>query len=236
VKSYKSSLKVPKYMRFNLEPGKRTLLHQSHAVELGFAYTDYKIQGATVDKLILMLQKRPCVPHLTIGSVHVGLTRVKKGDDIRIWPMDITPESVQHLTKLRRSIGLKIWKSNYNNGRWDECGLRHISEQEYRKKILELNKIDLDTQNVKKLRKLAMHLNIQHRSIPQTALIDRLKILQSSNKKTQKTNKKRVRKSKTQSTDSRKSVNKRIKTTSTKNKRKTTQKSRRKSKKRTKRN
>ena len=94
-------------MRFNLEPGKRTLLHQSHAVDLGFSYTDYKIQGATVDKLILMLQKRPCVPHLTIGSVHVGLTRDKKGDDLRIWPMDITPESVNLTVVANHSIGMR---------------------------------------------------------------------------------------------------------------------------------
>ena len=91
--------------------------------ELGFAYTDYKIQGATVEKFVLLLMKRPTVPHLPIGSVYVGITRVKRNADLRLWPMDITDDNIKHLTKLRRNVGLRIWKNNYVNGHWNMAGL-----------------------------------------------------------------------------------------------------------------
>ena len=123
--------------------------------------------------------KRPSVPHLTIGSVYVGLTRVRSGDDIRIWPMKITPENVAHLTKLRRSVGLKIWKTNYINGEWNECGLQHFTQKEYKDKLTALQSIDLETKNVAELRNIAKGLNIQHRNLPQAALIETLQSLRS---------------------------------------------------------
>ena len=68
--------------------------------------------------------KRPSVPHLTICSVYVGLTRVKRGDDIRIWQMEITDDRMKHLTKLKRSVGLRLWGEKYINGRWYMTSLR----------------------------------------------------------------------------------------------------------------
>lgn len=172
VLSYKARLKVPKYLQYILEPGKRALLHQSHAVELGFAYTDFKIQGATVEKLILLLMKRPSVPHLTIGSVYVGLTRVKRGEDIRIWPMSLTEDNIRHLTKLKRTVGIQMWKTNYANGIWNKSGLEGQIIKKYKTALNELKTEDLESKNVFQLRLLARGLNLQHRNIPKEALIN----------------------------------------------------------------
>lgn len=181
VLSYKARINVPKYLRYNLEPGKRALLHQSHAVELGFAYTDFKIQGATVEKLILLLMKRPSVPHLTIGSVYVGFTRVKRNEDLRIWPMKIVDDNIIHLTKLKRSVGLRMWKNNYINGRWNMAGFKNYNTKKYKIAIETLQSINLASTNIAELRKLAKELNIQHRNIPINPLLKILQRLQTQN-------------------------------------------------------
>lgn len=187
VLSYKARLKVPKYMRYNIEPGRRALLHQSHAVELGFAYPDFKFQGATVDKIILLLTKRPSVPHLSISSVYVGITRVKRGEDIRIWPMPITNESTRHLTKLRRSVGLHLWMKNYFNGIWNKSGLQSHQKQKMKAAIhyLVKTKADLLTKPMPKLRCIAKTLCMQHRNMPKDILLKKLRTLQSENIKSQ---------------------------------------------------
>ncbi len=156
-----------------LNGGVRALLHQSHAVELGFSYTDYKIQGATVEKIILMLLKRPSVPHLTISSVYVGITRVKRGEDIRIWPMPMTYESTLHLTKLRRNIGLHLWMKNYIKGVWNKSGLQGFNKRRLATAVENVisMKADLNKKNVSQLRVIAKSLDMQHRTIPKVALL-----------------------------------------------------------------
>jgi hypothetical protein len=142
--------------------------------------------------------KRPSVPHLTTGSVYVGLTRVRRGADIRIWPMPITHESVQHLTKLRRNIGLTIWKGNYINGQWQKAGLRDFNKKKYQAALNDLKALgkDLLTKKMPALRAISKRLYLQHRNTPHNALLKTLQNLQTPQPQNKANRKRKQRSSK----------------------------------------
>jgi len=60
---------------------------RKHPVDLLFAVTYHKLQGVTLDKLILSISKHPNhLLRLALSSLYVGISRVKKLDDIRVLP------------------------------------------------------------------------------------------------------------------------------------------------------
>ena len=48
----------------------------THEVDLGFAFTDYKLQGLTLDKLIIMLNQQEARHDL--ATVYVGISRLRR--------------------------------------------------------------------------------------------------------------------------------------------------------------
>ena len=42
----------------------RVITVESHPIAIAFALTDFKVQGKTLDKLILSIDAKPCAPHL----------------------------------------------------------------------------------------------------------------------------------------------------------------------------
>ena len=94
---------------------KRTTL-KLHSVSPLFAVTFHKLQGQTLPKVVLMLNKKKSktMPDVTLTGLHVGLTRVQAASDMRIWPVHDTQSDTNYLLSLRYPSYLVLWNSAYN--------------------------------------------------------------------------------------------------------------------------
>ncbi len=99
-----------------------TTLHMKcHHVELAFALTDYKVQGKTLDYIILSIGARGYPPFLSLTSLTVLVSRVRLANHIYVIGMDPAhPETTEHLRKLKHSPVLNIWEASYDaSGHWN---------------------------------------------------------------------------------------------------------------------
>ena len=98
---------------------------ETHDVDLGFAFTDYRVQGLTLKALIIMLNKQSACHD--IPTIYVGFSRLTKLANLMIWPINCNdPTAIEHLTKLTRHVAIKLWKQGYDgNGKWDKRRLQH---------------------------------------------------------------------------------------------------------------
>lgn len=87
-----------------------------HAVTLAFAVTDYKLQGKSLDRLILSLAPRKFHPPFYMHSLYVLLSRVRTRSGLRILSK---PADWDHLKKLRHEPELEIWERSYTGGRFN---------------------------------------------------------------------------------------------------------------------
>ena len=87
--------------------------HEGHQLELGFAFTFHKVQGATLAQLILDLNFKPS-NLATFSAVYVGLTRVKSFDDIRLLPV-LSVKMREKLAELRFDPHLRDWLEDLEN-------------------------------------------------------------------------------------------------------------------------
>lgn len=82
-----------------------------HAVELGFSITFHKVQGKTLVRAILDLNKRPGMPYMTYNMLSIALTRVREGKHIAILPpLAGVPGTLDHLLHLRPDPCLQAWR------------------------------------------------------------------------------------------------------------------------------
>jgi hypothetical protein len=96
--------------------------------ELAFVITFHKCQGRTISKVILDLNRQPGQGNVQYSSLYVGLSRVRSGSDIRLFPaldqraagvMNQHPDALHHLTHLRPNADLGIWWSGFDElGHW----------------------------------------------------------------------------------------------------------------------
>ena len=78
-------------------------------VELAFAITYHKLQGQTLQKVILDINMRPnSLKRLDFYSFYVGMTRVEYANNIRILPCQ-DDKKFSHLKSLKTSVNLKKW-------------------------------------------------------------------------------------------------------------------------------
>jgi hypothetical protein len=92
-----------------------------HGVELGFAITFHKVQGKTLARVILDLNKRPFTPSVSFSALYVAITRVRRNADMRV----LKPQpggNLDHLMKLAPSINLRAWLCGFRTptGIWDQ--------------------------------------------------------------------------------------------------------------------
>lgn len=122
--------------RFKL-PGNVTV--HSHAVELGFSETYEKVQGKTLDKIILDLNEPPTRP-LQLPALYTGITRVRKGSDLKILP--VSPgHTLQHLIKLKLDQKLTCWLHGFDplTARWSRDKAKLYSGTQSAKKTKKNN-------------------------------------------------------------------------------------------------
>jgi hypothetical protein len=87
----------------------QTVFYKSHPFELAFSVTFHKVQGQTVQSIILDLNQRPsALGSIDFHAIYVGLTRVKYRNDIRILPCHDS-NKFKHLLKLKPKANLKEW-------------------------------------------------------------------------------------------------------------------------------
>ena len=96
----------------------RFINFRMHPVDLLFAVTYHKLQGVTLDMLILAINKHPNPRlRLVLSSLYVGISRVHKLDEIRVLPF--TLDDVDYLVTLKLDKLLVDWLNNYtNDGYW----------------------------------------------------------------------------------------------------------------------
>ena len=92
--------------------------------ELGFAITFHKVQGQTLDKVILCLEKPlQGQGQLSTASLYVGLTRVRRNADMRIFPLR-AGASLDHLLQLKKDRALTAWRQRYDAlGKWHDVAV-----------------------------------------------------------------------------------------------------------------
>jgi len=105
--AYKSGLKN------RIKYGKNQYVnYKSHMMDLAFAITYHKVQGQTMSKIILDLNKRPStLKQLDFHAFYVGMTRVELPQNIRILPCQ-DDDNFKHLLKLKPQKKLKSWLDN----------------------------------------------------------------------------------------------------------------------------
>ena len=88
--------------------------YRLHAIDLLFAVTYHKLQGVTLNKLILSINKHPNHRlRLIMSSLYVGVTRVHKLDELRVLPYNT--EDVEYLMGLKWDTLLHDWLNNYTS-------------------------------------------------------------------------------------------------------------------------
>ena len=85
-----------------------------HPVELGFCVTFHKMQGQTVDRIILTLHPRNSCQLLSMSfeSLYVAMSRVRRLEDMRI--MHCCTAGLKHLRQLKRPACFDAWLAAYN--------------------------------------------------------------------------------------------------------------------------
>ena len=129
-------------------PGMSELLVEGHIVELGFAITDFKSQGKTMQKIILSLASRPTtMARLDISSVYVLASRVTTRAGLRT--LTACPEAFRHLQKLRFQSELVIWDESYDEQGDFKVNLAEQAAKALGKKLAEREKVQ-KAENIKK--------------------------------------------------------------------------------------
>ena len=99
--------------------GARKVEATTHNVDVGFGVTFHKTQGKTMSKVIVDLNERRFKPPVTLSGAYVALTRVTKGDDMRIMPLH-PGKNLDYLKKLKRDTELAAWLQGFNDaGVWE---------------------------------------------------------------------------------------------------------------------
>ena len=120
----------------------RSMTFRKHPVDLLFAVTYHKLQGVTLNKLVLTINKHPNrLLRLVLSSLYVGISRVHNLSEVRVLPYN--DEDVDYLVNLRLDDLLSAWISNYtNNGRWKYEGFKTFERQMLEKTQLDLGLVD----------------------------------------------------------------------------------------------
>ena len=116
----------------------RFINFRMHPIDLLFAVTYHKLQGVTLDKLILSISKHPNVKlRLVMSSLYVGISRVHKMDEVRVLPYNSS--DIEYLCTLQHDPLLADWIRNYTKaGAW-----RYDGFEEFEKDMLQQTKMDL---------------------------------------------------------------------------------------------
>ena len=105
--------------------GEKTIPYLCHSVELAFAMTIHRSQGATLPKVLMCLDGGGSKggARITYEMAHVGFTRVRRADDLRIMPPipGSRDPAFKNISKLTQSRFFSEW---FKEGMFDKDGFR----------------------------------------------------------------------------------------------------------------
>lgn len=97
---------------------------KSHGVELGFSCIVHKMQGLTCGRVIIDVNKRPFQPQICYHGPYVAFSRVKRGEHIRLLPLQPTACNMNHLEQLKPTPALMTWAQGYDSeGVWSSSNV-----------------------------------------------------------------------------------------------------------------
>ena len=104
-----------------LKGGPKALRLRHHPVSLAFAVTDFKLQGKTLDELLLSIAPRPFPPHLDRKAFYVMVSRVRTRKRLRVLHKPAKAKGgLNHILELKHTPELAAWNAAYNDkGDWD---------------------------------------------------------------------------------------------------------------------
>lgn len=110
-----------------LEVKKKNFKAFIHSFSPAFAITYHKIQGATLDRIILLIHKYPSRMNLIqLPHLYVGLSRVRNSANIKILPIG-SKTDLNYIDKLQYKPVLRKWNKCYDeNGMWNPKVLSNI--------------------------------------------------------------------------------------------------------------
>ena len=113
--------------------GKKKINYLNSPCDLLFAVTYHKLQGLTLNKIILSIGKHPTNKlRVDMSSLYVGASRVHNFKELRILPVDNA--DLNYLTNLKRDPLLRDWIQNYQaDGSWNKKGFFEVEKTMIRK-------------------------------------------------------------------------------------------------------
>ena len=79
------NMRSPRNLKVAKQARLRKLTFYDFGIDLAFALTYYKVQGLTLDRVILDMDTT-VMPKINVAAIYVGLSRVRRGDHIRCLP------------------------------------------------------------------------------------------------------------------------------------------------------
>ena len=152
----------PKSTTFeDVNHNKRTYL--AHECELSDAVTFHKVQGKTMESVILSLNSTSTVSRkihrVTLQSIYVGCSRVHDHQHLRVFPLSTADK--EYLKALKWDPYLKMFFQNFDKqGKWKPNGLKKHRTDFVESVKLELGMIRLSELTLKELRKYARDLDV----------------------------------------------------------------------------
>jgi len=109
-------LKLNKRPQALTRPDGKRIKYHDFGFTLAFAVTFHKIQGKTMNKLILDLNQNPQVP-FTLQTLYVGISRVRSSCDLRLLPPLSSSAAVgwPHLHRLKHNADYLNWLKCYQD-------------------------------------------------------------------------------------------------------------------------
>lgn len=155
------------------------LQRNRHQVDLGFAVTYHKIQGQTLEQVILVMHRRKSKQLLSMcfEMLYVAVTRVRRASDIRVLFFSDgkrgtkgkqVVKGLAHLKKLKRPSYFDEWLSAYDkDGHWNSKELLKKAESDKNRAMkLLARKKALTAYTMKALKPIAVALGLRVENAP----------------------------------------------------------------------
>ena len=128
--------------------------HYTHECTTAIALTFHKVQGKTLGPVVLVLGNAEGGQSTKLQTLLVGLSRVRRNTDLRIWPM--TESQMNKLRGMKRDEDLVAWIHGYDeDGKWCPAEVHEYKKKLKREAMVQLRNIDnvrlIPAETVKKL-------------------------------------------------------------------------------------
>ena len=128
--------------------------HNTHECTAAIGLTFHKVQGKTLGPVVLVLGNEEGGKPAKLQTLLVGLSRVRRNTDLRIWPM--SESQLSKLREMKRDEDLIAWIQSYDeDGMWCPAAVDEYKKKLKREAMVQLRNIGnvrlIPAKTVKKL-------------------------------------------------------------------------------------